>query len=210
MKRKTKILIVDDHDIILDGIKSILSKLEDVEIVASASNALEGLKLLEATKAELVITDLNMPEMDGLTFIKTIRDQFPPTKIIVLSLHDEAHFIQNVMKQRVQAYILKNETSNDLLLAVQRVLDGKTFFSDKINRVLMEQMNQPTAQKLLSERELQIVRLISKELNNREIAGQLFISERTVETHRKNIFRKTGTSSIVGLIKYAFANNLIQ
>ncbi|GAB1450029.1 response regulator transcription factor [Draconibacterium sp.] len=208
--KKTKILIVDDHAIVLDGLKSLLSKFEGIEIAGVASNGEEGLKQLAQTKAELVITDLNMPGMDGLEFIKTVRNDFPPTKIIVLSLHDEPHFIRNIMKQRVQGYILKNDASSELVEAVERILDGKTFFSSKINQALMEQLNEPNCEKLLTERELEIIKLIAKEFSNKQIADQLFISERTVETHRKNIFRKTNSNNIVGLIKYAYNNNMIE
>ena len=206
---KTKILVVDDHAIVLDGIKSLLADIENAEIAATATNATEALTLLKQTKAELVITDINMPGMDGLEFIKTIRSDFPPTKIIVLSLHDEPHFVRNIMKLRVQGYILKNDASSELVEAVYRVLAGKTFFSSKINQVMMEQINSPASENLLTEREIEIIKLIAGEKSNKQIADKLFISERTVETHRKNIFRKTATNNIVGLIKFAYANNLI-
>ena len=210
MTKKTRILIVDDHAILLDGIQSILAKVENVEVAAIATNGVEGLQMLKETNAELVITDLNMPEIDGLEFIKEIRTGFPLTKIIVLSLHDEAHYIKSVMKQRVQGYILKNETSKELLTAVDRVLQGKTFLSDQISQIMMGQMNQPTAQQLLTDRELQIIKLICEELTSKQIAEKLFVSENTVETHRKNIFHKTKTNNIVGLIKFAYANNLMS
>ena len=206
---KTKILVVDDHAIVLDGIKSLLADIENIEIAATATNATEALTLLKQTKAELVITDINMPGMDGLEFIKTIRSDFPPTKIIVLSLHDEPHFVRNIMKLRVQGYILKNDASSELVEAVHRVLAGKTFFSSKINQVMMEQINSPASENLLTEREIEIIKLIAEEKSSKQIADKLFISERTVETHRKNIFRKTATNNIVGLIKFAYANNLI-
>jgi len=206
---KTKILVVDDHAIVLDGIKSLLADIENIEIAATATNATEALTLLKQTKAELVITDINMPGMDGLEFIKTIRSDFPPTKIIVLSLHDEPHFVRNIMKLRVQGYILKNDASSELVEAVYRVLAGKTFFSSKISQIMMDQINSPASENLLTEREIEIIKLIAGEKSNKQIADKLFISERTVETHRKNIFRKTATNNIVGLIKFAYANNLI-
>ena len=207
---KVKVIIVDDHAIVLDGIKSLLAEIENIEIAATATNAGDAMNLLRQTKAELVITDINMPGMDGLEFIKTIRSDLPPTKIIVLSLHDEAHFVRNIMKQRVQGYILKNDASSELVEAVHRVLAGKTFFSSKISQVIVEQINTPDSEKLLTERELEIVKLIAGEFSNKQIADKLFISERTVESHRKNIFRKTETNNIVGLIKFAYANNIIS
>lgn len=210
MIKKTKILLVDDHAIVIDGLKSLLSKTENAEVVATANNATTGLEKLKETRADLVITDINMPGIDGLEFIKKIRSDFPPTKIIVLSLHDELHYIRNVMKQRVQGYILKNDTSAELSIAVEHVLNGKIYLSSRINQIMMEQLDEPAAEKLLTEREIQIIRLIAQEKNNREIGEKLFISERTVETHRKNIFRKTNSKNIVGLIKFAYQNNLLS
>lgn len=209
MKRKTKLLLVDDHAIVIDGLLSLLSKTDSIEIVATASSAEEGLEQLKRTAADIVITDINMPGMDGLEFIKKIRADFPPTKIIVLSLHDEPHYIRNVMKQRVQGYILKNDTTNELLDAVNKVLDGKIYLSSRINQIMMEQLDEPAAEKLLTDREIQILRLIAQEKSNKQIGEELFISERTVETHRKNIFRKTDSKNIVGLIKFAYKNNLL-
>ena len=202
--------MVDDHAIVIDGLKSLLSKSEKAEVVATASTAEEGLRRLKETAAELVITDINMPGMDGLEMIKTIRNEFPPTKIIVLSLHDETHYIRNILKNRVQGYILKNDTSAELLTAIEHVLEGKIYLSSRINQIMMEQLDEDRAEKLLTEREIQIIKLIAREKSNKEIAAELFISERTVETHRKNIFRKTNSKNIVGLIRFAYENNIIK
>lgn len=210
MSKPQNILLVDDHTILLDGLKSILLKSPlDIHVETVTSGA-EALEKLQAFRADLVITDINMPGIDGMELIKTIRKELPPTKIIVLSLHDEAHYIRAVIKQRVQGYILKNDSSTELIEAVEKVLGGKIFLSSKISEIMMEQLDQPAVEKLLSERELQILKLIAAEFSNKQIANKLFISERTVETHRKNIFRKTGTSSIVGLIKYAYSNQIIE
>ena len=208
--KKTKIVLVDDHAIVIDGLKSLLAKSEKAEVVATASTAKEGLNKLKATTAELVITDINMPGLDGLEMIKTIRNEFPPTKIIVLSLHDEPHYIRNILRNRVQGYILKNDTSAELLTAVEHVLDGKIYLSSRINQIMMEQLDEDRAEKLLTEREIQIIKHIAREKSNKEIAAELFISERTVETHRKNIFRKTNSKNIVGLIRFAYENNIIE
>ena len=210
MSKSQKILLVDDHTILLDGLRSLLDKSSLQVILETSTSGMDALKKLQNFKADLVITDLNMPEMDGMELIKAIRQQLPPTKIIVLSLHDEAHYIRNVLKQRVQGYVLKNESSTELIEAVEKVLSGKTFLSSKISEIMVEQLEQPSAEQLLSERELQILKLIAAEFSNKQIAEKLFISERTVETHRKNIFRKTGTNTLVGLVKFAFANQLIN
>ncbi|MFV0592805.1 MAG: response regulator [Draconibacterium sp.] len=208
--KKTKIILVDDHAIVLDGLKSLLAKLANAEVVAIASTAEEGLRVLKETGAQLVITDINMPGMDGLEMIKTIRTKFPPTKIIVLSLHDEPHYIRNILKNRVQAYILKNDTSTELLTAVDHVLKGKIYLSSRINQIMMAQLDEDATEKLLTEREIQIIKLIAREKSSKEIASELFISDRTVETHRKNILRKTNSKNIVGLIRFAYQNNIID
>lgn len=210
MNKIQKILLVDDHIILLDGLKSLLQKSQINLVLETATSGSEALQKLKVFPADLVITDINMPGMDGMELIKTIREQLPPTKIIVLSLHDEAHYVRSIMKQRVQGYILKNDSSKELIEAVEKVLGGKTFLSSKISEIMMEQLDQPSAEQLLSERELQILKLIAAEFSNKQIADQLFISERTVETHRKNILRKTNSKNIVGLIKYIYQNNLAE
>ena len=124
-------------------------------------------------------------------------------------MHDEAHLIKEILKEGIDAYILKKDTHDELLNAIYAVKSGKIFMSSDVNAMLVKGLNGSGEQKLLTDREREIVQLIAKEYTNKQIAEELFISERTVETHRKNIFRKTGTNNLVGLIKYAYANNLI-
>ena len=209
MSTPQKILLVDDHTILLDGLKSLLHKSDKNLTIETAASGIEALQKLKSFNADIVITDLNMPGMDGMELIKAIKEQLPPTKIIVLSLHDEAHYIRTVMKHRVQGYILKNDSGTELIEAVEKVLEGKTYLSSKISEIMMDQLDQPATEQLLSERELQILKLITAEFSNKQIADKLFISERTVETHRKNIFRKAGTNTVVGLVKFAYTNNII-
>lgn len=204
-----RVVLVDDHAIIVDGIKGILSKIEDLEIVHTANRAEDALNFFKNNQADLLITDFNMPGMDGLTLIHTVKRIMPSLKIIVLSMHDEVHLTKEILKSGVNAYVLKKDTQQELLAAIHEVQQGKVYLSNDINKLLIMNLDNPEEGKLLTDREREIVKLIAKEYNNKEIAEELFISERTVETHRKNIFRKTGTSSLVGLIKFAYANNLI-
>ncbi|HMP98151.1 MAG TPA: response regulator transcription factor [Cyclobacteriaceae bacterium] len=204
-----KTLLVDDHAILLDGVRALLEKEEDVSIVATASSAEQALDLLKQHQPDLLITDFNLPGMDGLSLIRRVKKIFPEIKIIVLSMHDETHLVKEILKEGVNGYILKKDSHKELSEALQQIRNGKVFLSDEINKMLIRGLNFPDDNKLLSEREREILKLIAKEYSNRQIAEELFISERTVETHRKNIFRKTGTSSLVGLIKFAYANNLI-
>jgi DNA-binding NarL/FixJ family response regulator len=204
-----KTILIDDHTILLDGIRALLEREGEHEILATATNAEEGLNLLRQHKPDLLITDFNLPGMDGLSLIRRVKQLFPDIKIVVLSMHDETHLVKEILKEDVHAYLLKKDSHKELLEALRQVQDGKVFLSDEINKMLIKSLNNPDENRLLTDREREILKLIAKEYSNKQIAEELFISERTVETHRKNIFRKTGTNSLVGLIKFAYANNLI-
>ena len=203
-----KILLVDDHAILVDGVKSLLQR-EGYNVVSQANSAEQALEFLKKNETELLITDFNMPGMDGLSLIHTVKVINPSIKIIVLSMHDEVHLVKEILKAGVNGYVLKKDTQTELLLAIKEVTSGKVFLSNDINKLLIINLQHPHEGKLLTDREREIVKLIAREFTNKQIAEELFISERTVETHRKNIFRKTGTNSLVGLIKFAYANNLI-
>ncbi|MEQ9413498.1 MAG: response regulator transcription factor, partial [Cyclobacteriaceae bacterium] len=160
-------------------------------------------------EVDLMITDFNMPGMDGLSLIHLVKRINQNIKIIVLSMHDEVHLVKEILKAGVNGYVLKKDTQSELLQAIREVQTGKVFLSNDINRLLIVNLQNPDEGKLLTDREREILKLIAREFTNKQIAEELFISERTVETHRKNIFKKTGTNSLVGLIKFAYANNLI-
>jgi DNA-binding NarL/FixJ family response regulator len=204
-----KIFLVDDHAILLDGVRSMLSQEDDLEVVGQANTAEAALEFLKKNEVDLVITDFSMPGMDGLSLIRTLKRIGSDIKIILLSMHDEVHLIKEILKAGVNGYVLKKDTHKELLNAVRDVRQGKIYLSSDVNKLLITNLENPDEGKLLTDREREILKLIAKEYTNRDIAEELFISERTVETHRKNIFRKTRTNSLVGLIKFAYANNLI-
>jgi DNA-binding NarL/FixJ family response regulator len=205
---RMKILLVDDHAILSDGVKSLLEK-EDYEVVFQADSAERALDFLKKNEVDLMITDFNMPGMDGLSLIHLVKRINQNIKIIVLSMHDEVHLVKEILKSGVNGYVLKKDTQRELLQAIREVQAGKVFLSNDINKVLIVNLQNPDEGRLLTDREREILKLIAREFTNKQIAEELFISERTVETHRKNIFKKTGTNSLVGLIKFAYANNLI-
>lgn len=206
---RMKILLVDDHTILLDGVKSLLSKEDDLTVVGQAGSAESALEFLKKNEVDLIITDYSLPGMDGLSLVNTIKRIAPNTKVIVLSMHDEVHLVKEILKAGVNGYVLKNDTHKELLNAIRDVSQGKVYLSSDVNKMLITNLNNPDEGRLLTDREREILKLIAKEYTNKDIAEELFISERTVETHRKNIFKKTGTNSLVGLIKFAYANNLI-
>lgn len=206
---KTRILLVDDHAILMDGIKSLLQKEEEVEVVAQKGTAEEALQYLKENEVEILITDFHMPGMDGLALINTVKRVRPNVKTIVLSMHDETHLAKEILRAGVSGYVLKKDSHRELRTAINEVQKGNVYLSNDINKLLITNLQNPDEGRLLTDREREILKLIAKEYSNKQIAEELFISERTVETHRKNIFRKTATNSLVGLIKFAYANNLI-
>jgi len=206
---KMKIFLTDDHAILLGGLIKILSAEDDLEIVGSAGSVKQTLDEFTQKNIDLLITDYNLPDDDGLTLVRRVKQKYPDTKIIVLSMHDEAHLIKEILKEGVDGYILKKDSHEELVNAVRAVKNDKVYLSSDVNSMLMKGLNGTDEQRLLTDREREILKLIAKEYTNKQMAEELFISERTVETHRKNIFRKTGTNNLVGLIKFAYANNLI-
>lgn len=207
--KQMKVLLVDDHEMMLDGIKAILERELEWELIQTAASGEEALEYLKRQPVDLLITDYSLPEMDGLTLVRAVRHAMPATKIIVLSMHDETHLVKEILKEGINGYLLKKDSHKELIDAIREIQKGKVYLSNDINRLLIESLQFPEDNRLLTPREREILELIAKEYTNRQIAEELFISERTVETHRKNIFRKTKTSSLVGLIKFAYANNLI-
>lgn len=208
--RRIKVVLVDDHHIVLDGLESLLQQEPEFQVLASLRSGEEVLDLFKSQQPQILLTDFTLPGISGIDFVRQVRKLYPQVKIIVLSMHDEAHIIKSVLKEGVEGYLLKNIQHSELKSAIRHVAQGLPYVSPEVTRLLMDEMNKPNNEpELLTERELDVLRLIAKEFSNKEIADKLFISERTVETHRKNIFRKTKTSSLVGLIKFAYEHKMV-
>ena len=203
-----KILLVDDHRIVLDGLKSLFENDPEFEISGAVSSPAEALEKLKAQQPDILLTDYTLPGMTGLELSTKVKELYPQVKRVILSMHDEGHLVKQVMKEGVDGYLLKSIQQGELKAALRQIMQGMPFISPEITRQLMTGLAYEGKNELLTEREQEIVRLIVKEFSNKKIAEKLFISERTVETHRKNIFRKTNTSSLVGLVKFAFEHNI--
>lgn len=206
---KYAVLLIDDHRILLEGVRSLINSLPKFHVADTASSGQEALALIKKNDYDILVTDYEVPELSGLELIKAARAVQPDIKVIVLSMHDDPAVVRELLRAGIQGYVLKNETHATLVEALQKVADGKKYFSDAISDVLIQLSDGSAQTSVLTTREEEILRLIVKEYNSRQIAEILFISERTVETHRKNILRKSGASNLVGLIKYAYANNLV-
>ncbi len=211
---KTKLFIVDDHQMLIDGLKALLLNEIQYIIIGEATKATVALELINNDIPDIVLTDINMPEMDGIEFTRLLLSKHPKIKVIALSMFGEKSTISEMLDAGVSGYILKNTGKKELVDALRKVADGGKFFSDEVVAEMMKAMSEQIKLKQeevkvhLTDREKEIIKLIAQEYSNARIGETLFISERTVETHRKNIFKKTDTKSVVGLIKYAIENKL--
>jgi DNA-binding NarL/FixJ family response regulator len=210
-----QIIIADDHQMFIDGLKSLLSGEQDIEVVGEALNGLETLKLLETTHADLVLLDINMPEMDGIETTKQMQLKFPSVKILMLTMHNNTEFIFSLMNAGASGYILKNTGRIELIEAIHSVYAGKTFYSKEVSDTILQNISKKETDKKLDEvhltdREKDVLKLIAQEYSTQEIATTLFISVNTVETHRKNLLGKLQAKNIAGLVKFAIQTGLVS
>lgn len=204
--------VVDDHQIVIDGIRSILQGQESFKIAIETTNPLDVVTLLSKTPVDILLTDIMMPGMNGAELAKAVRAAFPEIKIMALSMSGQGDLVNQMINDSdIAGYVLKNISKQELLKALEKIAAGGIYFSeDVLAEMIKESEKKKEAEQAhLTMREIEIIRLIEKELSNKQIADTLFLSERTVETHRKNIFRKTKTNSLIGLIKYAYEHKLI-
>ena len=211
-KTRIKLMIVDDHQMFIDGVKSLLRKEHSFEFIAEAKDGESALRLLKEKQPDILITDISMPGMDGKELIRKVKELSPEIKILVLSMHNMADVISDIMMLEAEGYILKNTGTKELSMALNKIADGATHYSEEVLLALTRKVKKDITndKKLnsLSERELEILKLILQEYSNEKIAEKLFISYRTVETHRKNINRKLEVKTVVGLIKFALKNDI--
>lgn len=207
-----KIAIIDDHQIVIDGVKALLQDNQKFKVSLESTDAIAFLTAIRSQEIDIVLTDIFMPNMSGEALAKKVAEEFPQINIIVLSMDGQINLVNKMITEsNIKGFLLKNICKTEMLAALEKVHAGGVYFSQEILKSMMEDREEKIIQKStnLTIRELEILKLIESEQHNKDIAAQLFISERTVETHRKNIYRKTGTNSIIGLIKYAYVNKLI-
>jgi DNA-binding NarL/FixJ family response regulator len=205
-KRKTiNIIIADDHSIFLEGITALLSS-EYINVVANCKNGQEVLDFLKEQEVDLVISDINMPVMDGITLVKKITKLYPKTKTMMLSMYEERHIINKAIKAGANGYMSKNEGCKKILNAIERCMKGEKVTitrQNKFSQKSIQNTDKSIKEISLTDRESQILKLITQEATNKDIALSLNISKRTVETHKKNIILKFGATNTIGLIKIA-------
>lgn len=219
MLNKTRIHLADDHQILIDGIKTLLHTNPSFEVVGFSNNGIDLYDEVQKNKADILILDINMPGKDGLAVIKEFDEKGFPCKIIILSSHDDLRIVKEVMKLGSSAYLTKKCAGEHIIEAIQTVNNGEEYFCKSVREKIFStvtkgnpKLNNPDlpANFILTERELEIIILISLEFSGKEISDQLFISANTVETHRKNIMKKLDAKNSISLVKYAIKHKLIE
>ncbi len=210
-----KIILTDDHQIVLDGLSAILSQYPEYEIVAEATNGKEAIQLVGALRPDLLILDIDMPLMNGLVAAREIKQQYPDTRIIILSLHKETSVIRKLIQLGIDGYLMKNADSKEMVAAIEMVRNGRTYFSGEVTLKLSQKSsttseNDAMKMSSLTSRELEILKAISEGLSSQEIGKLLHISSRTVDTHRTNMMKKLGVTKVVGLLRCAIKWGLVE
>jgi DNA-binding NarL/FixJ family response regulator len=209
------ILIADDHQLLIDGIKSTLADVEDIHVVAEANNGYQVLeKLGSGIGVDIILMDINMPKLDGLNCTKMVHKDFPHIRIIALSQFNERRFVKQMVKNGASGYLLKDVGKDELVRAIRAVINGENYYFDQgsFRSVNAELKAEDTSSLFprLSERECEILKLIGEEMSSQDIADKLAISLHTVENHRANLINKAGVKNTAGLIRWAVENDLIK
>jgi len=211
---KTRILLADDHKIIRDGIRALLEKTTDMEVIAEASNGREAIELAEKKSVDVVIIDVAMPDTNGIEATRQIKTNNPNMKILALSMHSDQRFVADMLRAGASGYLLKDCAGEELERAVRTILKNQVYLSPSVAGIVADGfIHKPgqagfRARDILTARELEILQLMAEGRTTKEIAYQLEVSIKTVETHRKNLFEKLNLSSIADLTKYAIREGL--
>lgn len=211
---KIKIIITEDHSMVREGIKLMLNTLENIEIVGDFPNGKELIDFLEKdNNVDIILMDLSMPIMNGIETTKIIKEKYKKIKIIAITMHDEQSFIIDMYKSGADGYVLKESGSEDLLKAIETVSQGKSYYTNdvsiKLINSLANNLIEPQKQ-LISSRESEIIRLVSRGLKNKQIAEKLCLSARTVESHRRNILNRLNLKNTAEMINYAIKEGIVN
>jgi len=216
MVQKRKIVIAEDHKILREGLKSLLRTIEDLEIVGEAADGIEAIRCVENHHPQILLLDLSMPKMNGISVIRDLKGRFPETKILVLTIHESEDYILESFRSGLDGYCLKDANCSELVIAIRSVLDGKTYLSPSISEKVLagflddrKTLKSHSSWDLITEREREVLKLVGEGYKNKEISDYLCISMKTVEKHRSNIMRKLDVHTSSALTAIAFEKGLV-
>lgn len=213
-----KLLVADDHTMFVDGIESILKAEEDLKVIGKCYDGPSVLAFVKENPTDIVLLDVNLPGMNGLEVCKTLAQDFPDVKVLAISMFNEESFVTEILNHGAKGYILKNTGRDELLKAIRTIFEGKSYFSKEVTETIMKGlMNQRKASTRnssfipkLSRREKEVLKLIAQEFTTQEIADNLFISLKTVESHRSSLLSKLNARNSAGLVRIAMENSLLD
>jgi two-component system response regulator NreC len=216
MLKKKRVVIAEDHKILRQGLRSLLSTSDDLEVIGEAGDGMAAIRTIKETDPDLVLLDLNMPKMDGLAVIKEIKQRSPDTKILALTMHRKEEYILEVFNSGGDGYCLKSSGHEDLMMAIRAVLSGKQYVSPEISGLVLEgylesrkRIRKQSSFQTLTQREKEVLKLVGEGYQNKEIADYLCISTKTVEKHRANIMQKLDLHTASALTAYAIEKGLV-
>jgi len=207
-----RLLIADDHKIFRDGLISIFNNEGKIKVIGEASNGSQALQILGEIEVDVVLMDINMGENDdGISTTQIIKQKYPNTNVLILSMYNESSYIIKSMEVGASGYLLKNAGREETIRAIQTIYAGDTYYSSEVSDKIMAHITNKNKSSIhLTKREVEILKLIANEYSNSQIAEKLFISIRTVDTHRRNLLEKIAVKNTVGLIKYAIKEGLVH
>jgi DNA-binding NarL/FixJ family response regulator len=211
-------MIADDHNMFVEGIESILDGIDNIQVVAKCYNGLEVFEKIKQTPVDVILLDINLPGMNGMEVCQKLSKEYPDVKVLALSMHNEESFVTEILKYGAQGYILKNTGKKELISAIENVYNGQSYFSEEVTETIMKSLvNQRAGNKKttmlspkISRREKDVLELIVKEHTTQEIADTLFISLKTVESHRRSLLTKLGVRNTAGLVRVAIENHMTK
>jgi two-component system nitrate/nitrite response regulator NarL len=213
-KKKIRLLLVDDHPVVRKGMRSCLQGVGHIEIVDEAIDGREALAKVKTLSPDVVLMDIDMPNMDGLEATKSIRKDFPNIRVLILSIHSNKEYVLQIIRSGAQGYVLKDASLADLVRAIESVDSGEAFFSPDVNKIVLNQYMVEAAEDesgtKLTTREREVLGMIAEGQSNKEMANHLGVGVRTIETHRERVMDKLNIHTVAGLTKYAITNGIVK
>jgi DNA-binding NarL/FixJ family response regulator len=210
----TKIILADDHQLFIEGVRTVLNEIQEIEITATVNNGNDLMEKIRSTTVDLVLLDLNMPKLDGMKCLQEIKKEKPQIKVLVLTNYSQPELMEEVKKLKADGFMIKNSTASELRQAVVKVLAGEKLFSEPQKPGILDESSYFFDDFLkkfkLTRREVDIIRLVCREFSSKQIAAELHLSEFTVNTHRKNIQRKLNVKNVAGLVSFAKEHQLVN
>jgi len=207
-QERIRVLLADDHPLVLEGFRACLETFPHIDIVATATNGKDALALAREHRPDIAVLDINMPELNGLDATELFKEEMPDIKLLILSMHDNKEYVSTALQHGARGYVLKDVSTREIVNAIVAIHHGGTYFSAGVSDLLIDLQTNPDDDHTLTTREQTILLLLADGKSNKEVARDLDISVRTVETHRKNLKRKLGIGTTAGLTRYVIESGL--